>query len=163
MPEFSEESLRKIAKEKVAKRLALQIHVAAYIGVNILLMVINLLATPNYLWFPWALCSWAIGLAMHVASYLIWLAGVTGGKVGALYHLTAYIAVNLYLPFVWWMTTPGGFMWFLIPLAGWAVALVIHFISIRPAKSTKSWMDQKVDAEIDKLRKQGVLPETEGA
>ncbi len=153
MPEFSDEALKRIAKEKVGKRLAIQIHVAAYIGVNILLLVINLLTNPAYWWFLWPMCSWAVGLTMHVASYLIWLAGVTSGsKVGLLYHLVSYISVNVYLVFVWWMTG-AAYMWFLYPLFGWLVGLIIHAVVTRPkTPDQKSWMDRKVEAELARVK-----------
>jgi len=152
MPEFSEEALKKIAKEKVGKRLAIQIHAAAYVGVNILLVAINLLTNPSYWWFLWPLCSWAIGLTMHVASYLIWLAGVTSrSKTGLLYHVVAFTSVNTYLVFVWWMSG-SGFMWFLFPLFGWLVCLIIHSVAIRPKSGEMSWMDKKVDDELAKLK-----------
>ncbi|OLS16240.1 MAG: hypothetical protein RBG13Loki_0151 [Promethearchaeota archaeon CR_4] len=160
MPEFSEEALRKIAKEKVGKRLAIQIHVAAYIGVNLLLAVINLLPIfsgsvylfPHHWWFLWPACSWAVGLVMHVASYLIWLAGVTSrSKKGLLYHMIAYITVNTYLIFVWWMSG-SGYIWFLYPLFGWLVGLIIHSVTIRPKSGEMSWMDKKVEDELAKIK-----------
>ncbi len=153
MPEFSEEALKKIAKEKVGKRLFIHIHLAAYIGVNLLLVVINLLTGPENLWFLWSACSWAIGLTMHVTSYLIWLAGVTSkSKVGLLYHLVAYVSVNIFLVFVWWMAG-AGYMWFLYPLFGWLVGLIVHAVAIRPKeKDGKTWMDKKVDAELAKIK-----------
>ncbi len=152
MPEFSEEALKKIAKEKVGKRLAVQIHAAAYVGVNIMLLVINLLTSPSYWWFLWPLCSWAVGLTMHVASYLIWLAGVTSGaKIGLLYNLVAYVTVNIYLVFVWWMAG-AGYMWFLYPLFGWLVGVIAHGMAIKPKTEQKSWMDKKVDAELARIK-----------
>ena len=42
---FSEESLRKIAAQKVIK-----IHIAFFIFVNILLFIINCLFTPDFYW-----------------------------------------------------------------------------------------------------------------
>ena len=72
MPEFSEESLKLIAKQKIKKMLVVDVHVGVYISTNILLIVINLLTCYGFWWFPWPLCSWAIGLTIHVASYRIW-------------------------------------------------------------------------------------------
>ncbi len=165
MPEFSEEALKKIAKEKVGKRLAIQIHVAAYVGVNLLLLVINLLTSPTYWWFLWSACSWALGLTMHVTAYLIWASGVTSGsKVGFLYHLVAYVSVNIYLVFVWWMTA-NTFMWFLFPLFGWLAGLLIHAVVTRPkTEDKKTWMAKKVEAEISKIKeKEGKVSPPAGA
>ena len=41
------------------------IHLAAYLSVNFLLLVINLLTTPNELWFYWPLLGWGIGILAH--------------------------------------------------------------------------------------------------
>ena len=37
----------------------------AYIVVNIGLLVINLLTSPNHLWFYWPMIGWGIGVAAH--------------------------------------------------------------------------------------------------
>jgi hypothetical protein len=165
MPEFSEESLRKIAKQKVKKRLGLEIHLAAYIGVNVLLLVVNLLTYPKYLWVFWPMCAWAVGIALHVCSYLVWLMGVTGGRIGVAYHATAYVSANLFLIFAWaniWYLTNFGYPWFLYPLLGWLIALIIHAIVARPKPTgSKTWVDSKVDQEMEKLRAKGALPAKE--
>jgi uncharacterized membrane protein len=45
-----------------------KIHFAAYVAVNLLLLVINLLTTPNELWFFWPLLGWGIGIIAHGAA-----------------------------------------------------------------------------------------------
>ena len=45
-----------------------KIHFAAYVLVNLLLIAINLLTTPNTLWFYWPLIGWGIGILAHGAS-----------------------------------------------------------------------------------------------
>ena len=45
-----------------------QIHLAAYVAVNLLLIVINLLTTPTVLWFFWPLAGWGIGILAHGAA-----------------------------------------------------------------------------------------------
>lgn len=42
-----------------------RIHLAAYILVNALLIAINLLVTPDRLWFYWPLLGWGIGIVAH--------------------------------------------------------------------------------------------------
>jgi len=42
-----------------------RIHLAAYILVNALLIAINLLLTPDRLWFYWPLLGWGIGIIAH--------------------------------------------------------------------------------------------------
>ncbi|MCX8171720.1 MAG: 2TM domain-containing protein [Candidatus Bathyarchaeota archaeon] len=41
------------------------VHLAAYVIVNGFLVFVNLYASPGYLWFPWILAGWGIGLAFH--------------------------------------------------------------------------------------------------
>lgn len=48
--------------------LAFKIHFAAYAAVNILLLAINLLTTPQHLWFFWPLAGWGIGIIAHGAA-----------------------------------------------------------------------------------------------
>ena len=45
-----------------------QIHLAAYVAVNLLLIVVNLLTTPTVLWFFWPLLGWGIGILAHGAA-----------------------------------------------------------------------------------------------
>jgi 2TM domain len=48
--------------------LGFKIHFAAYVAVNLLLIIINLLTTPHLLWFYWPLIGWGIGLIAHGAA-----------------------------------------------------------------------------------------------
>ena len=45
----------------------------SYIGVNIILIIINLLTSPQYLWFFWPLLSWEIGVIFHAMSVFNYL------------------------------------------------------------------------------------------
>ena len=50
----------------------LKIHFGVYIGVNLLLFVINFLTGYAYRWHMWPLMSWGIGIALHaVIIYII--------------------------------------------------------------------------------------------
>jgi hypothetical protein len=40
-------------------------HLIAYIIVNVFLIFINLWTSPSYLWFPFVLAGWGMGLAFH--------------------------------------------------------------------------------------------------
>jgi len=51
-------------------------HASAYIVVNIMLFVINLL-TPGPWWFYWPLLGWGIGLGVHALNVF-----VLGGRLG---------------------------------------------------------------------------------
>lgn len=40
-------------------------NVGAYISVNIGFIIINLLTSPNHLWFFWPMLGWGIGVIFH--------------------------------------------------------------------------------------------------
>ena len=40
-------------------------HLASYLLVNAFLITLNLLTSPNQLWFYWPLLGWGFGLAAH--------------------------------------------------------------------------------------------------
>ena len=53
-------------KEAQAKAKAeFRIHLFIYIAVITLLAIINLLATPGYIWFKWPLLGWGIAIVIH--------------------------------------------------------------------------------------------------
>jgi hypothetical protein len=53
-----EEESYKRAKARVAKIRAFYSHLATYIVVNIMLIIINLLTSPDSLWFYWITIFW---------------------------------------------------------------------------------------------------------
>ena len=46
------------------------IHFAAYLAVNMMLIVINLVTTPGKYWFYWPLLGWGLGIAGHAYGVL---------------------------------------------------------------------------------------------
>lgn len=53
------------AKGRVEAKIGFFIHLAVYIVVNSLLIIINISTVPQYLWFKWPLIGWGIGLIFH--------------------------------------------------------------------------------------------------
>jgi hypothetical protein len=53
---------------RVFDSIAFRIHLAAYAAVNLLLIAINLLTTPQHLWFIWPLAGWGLGIIAHGAA-----------------------------------------------------------------------------------------------
>jgi hypothetical protein len=45
-----------------------KIHFSAYVLVNLVLIAVNLLTTPDKLWFYWPLIGWGIGIIAHGAA-----------------------------------------------------------------------------------------------
>ena len=59
------------AKKRVEAKIGFYIHLAVYVGVNVLLIIINLSASPQQLWFKWPLLGWGIGLFFHGMSIFV--------------------------------------------------------------------------------------------
>ncbi len=56
------------AKKRVSEIRGFYLHLLAYLIINAALAVINLLSSPQYLWFVWSLLAWGIGVALHALS-----------------------------------------------------------------------------------------------
>lgn len=61
-------SARKKAEKRVKELKEFYQHVQSYIGVNLLLVAINLFTSPRTLWVRYVLFFWGIGLLCHAAS-----------------------------------------------------------------------------------------------
>jgi hypothetical protein len=59
------------AKKRVEAKIGFFVHLAVYVGVNILLILINLITSPQYLWFKWPLIGWSIGVFFHGLSVFV--------------------------------------------------------------------------------------------
>ena len=56
------------AKKRVEVIRGFYLHVVGYLVVNVALVIINLLTSPEYLWFIWPLIGWGVGLVIHALS-----------------------------------------------------------------------------------------------
>lgn len=65
------------AQARVEAKLGFFVHLAVYAGVNLLLIIINLVTAPRHLWFYWPLIGWGIGLFFHALKVFAF----TGGSV----------------------------------------------------------------------------------
>ena len=61
------------AKKKVNEIKGFYGNLASYIFVNVILLVINLVTSPEYLWFFWPLLGWGIGVIVHGMAVFQWL------------------------------------------------------------------------------------------
>ncbi|MFZ0545024.1 MAG: 2TM domain-containing protein, partial [Candidatus Promineifilaceae bacterium] len=59
------------ARESVEARLEFYRHLAIYVGVNVLLIIINLITSPDSLWFVWPLLGWGIGIVVHAVRVFV--------------------------------------------------------------------------------------------
>lgn len=63
------------AKRKVEAKIGFYLHLAAYIVVNILLIIINFSTSSGYLWFKWPLLGWGIGVLFHGLRVFVFSSG----------------------------------------------------------------------------------------
>lgn len=61
----TEADLRRLAERRADAKLGFRNHVLIYIVVNAGLAAMNLLTSPQVLWFQWPLAGWGVGLAAH--------------------------------------------------------------------------------------------------
>ena len=64
----TEEAKYQEAKERVEAIKGLYIHLIVYVVVNLLLFSINMIVSPDSLWFIWPLMGWGVGLFFHALS-----------------------------------------------------------------------------------------------
>lgn len=61
---------RRAERLRAAELMGLRVHLAAYIGVQILLIAIWALTGAGYQWFWFPLVGWGIGIAIHAVVVL---------------------------------------------------------------------------------------------
>ncbi|PTS88393.1 histidine kinase [Flavobacterium sp. HMWF030] len=62
---LNEEDKYYLAKKKVESIKGFYGNLTSYIGVNAILIFINLYTSPEYLWFFWPLIWWGVGVVFH--------------------------------------------------------------------------------------------------
>lgn len=62
---YNEEERYYQAKKRVEEIKGFYGNLIAYVVVNLGLMVLNLLTSPNHLWFFWPMLGWGIGVVFH--------------------------------------------------------------------------------------------------
>ena len=64
-------------------------------------------------------------------------------------HLLVYVLVNAFLFAVNKLTSPGH-NWFIWPLLGWGLGLVLHALSVFGALWGRSWEERKIKELMDR-------------
>jgi len=59
------------AKTRVEELRGFYRNLLTYAGVNILLIIINLVTSPGSLWFYWVTIFWGIGIVLHASKVFI--------------------------------------------------------------------------------------------
>jgi len=62
---YQEEERYYQARKRVNEIKGFYGNLVSYIVVNIFLLVLNLVTSPNHLWFYWPLLGWGIGVMFH--------------------------------------------------------------------------------------------------
>jgi hypothetical protein len=60
-----------IAERRVEAKLAFYRHLAIYVAVNVLLIIINLITSPETLWFIWPLLGWGIAIVIQAIQVFV--------------------------------------------------------------------------------------------
>lgn len=63
--------LRRKAEQRADAKIGFRKHFIAFVVVNAALIAINLLTSPDVLWFVWPLLGWGIGVVAHFAAVYI--------------------------------------------------------------------------------------------
>ncbi len=170
---FSEESLRKIAEQKINYRYSVMIHAAVFGLVNALLLFINIVTNPRYYWVILPILGWNVGLVLHVVSYILYARGVYPyAKRGVIYHIFSYISVMILLLAINMNIMDMNVMenlpmaiitinWAYYPAIFWGFALGVHIVVYRiygRGDITKdgtgvSRRQRLIDRELQKMKK----------
>lgn len=59
------------AKKRVEAKMGFYIHLSVYVAVILLLVAINLLSSPETIWFQWPMMGWGVGVVIHALSVFI--------------------------------------------------------------------------------------------
>ncbi len=163
---FSEDSLRKIASQKITYRYSVRIHATAFVFVNILLFLINILSVPEFLWALYPLLGWQIGIVMHSVLYILYARGIFPMALrGVIVHLVGYICTMLLLLGVDLNIMSVGELdnieWSVYPGFFWGMVVILHIIVymtyFRSKSSTDGGYSSKkerlIEKEMEKMRK----------
>ncbi len=165
---FSEESLREIAEQKINYKYTVKIHFIVFVLVNALLLFINLITLPWYLWVLFPILGWNIAVVEHILSYILYARGVyPDSKRGVYYHLFAFLpvmvllcAIDLNIMFYSLIST-ATLSWSLIPGIFWGFGLIVHIAVYRiywrgdlsEEGVVVSRKDKQIEKEMQKMRK----------
>ncbi len=69
--------IEKEVRERVEELKGFYIHLGVYVLINVFLVILNLLTSPEYFWAIWPMLGWGIGLGAHAIS-LFGIGGIGG-------------------------------------------------------------------------------------
>jgi thiosulfate reductase cytochrome b subunit len=79
---------------------------------------------------------------------------IVAEKIGFFRHLMIYVLVNVLLLTIN-LVTPSDFLWFLLPLGGWGIVLLAHFVSVFIFRGDRfeRWRRREIEREMAKQRR----------
>ncbi|NVM53244.1 MAG: 2TM domain-containing protein [Candidatus Helarchaeota archaeon] len=165
--EISEESLRRIAEQKVSFRYSVKIHTISYILINIVLIAYNAISTPNISllsnwWAIYPALGWLVGLVIHASAYGLYVRGTNDATSGIVIHLVAYSFTILFLVVID-LISNAILDWAFYPAMFWALGIIGHLIvslwvtrekspEVKEVKQKISRMDRAIEKEMKKMR-----------
>ena len=72
-------------------------------------------------------------------------------KIGFYIHAGIYLAVNVLLIAINLGTSPND-LWFIYPLGGWGLGLVLHFVLVFSQFSMGDWKKRMIEKELERLK-----------
>ena len=130
------------SKKIIERQLSFWIHFAIFVGVNLILCIVNFISNPHLLWFFYPLVSWGLalyfhflfGLVFHEANLQKWkrlLRSKRKAEAIVLFwvHAASYIGVNIFLVAID-LISGDKFFWSIWPILGWGVGLLTHGLCV---------------------------------
>lgn len=79
---------------------------------------------------------------------------IVAEKIGFFRHLLIYVLVNVLLLAIN-LVTSSGFLWFLLPLGGWGIVLLAHFLIVFIFRGGRfeRWRRREIEREMAKQRR----------
>jgi phosphate/sulfate permease len=68
-------------------------------------------------------------------------------------HLAVFFVYNIAFVIIWAVTSPGGYVWFIWPLCGWGVAIILHAFGTFVFHKDSKWEKNSVEKEAAKIKK----------
>ena len=72
-------------------------------------------------------------------------------KIGFYIHAGVFLLVNALLIAINMTKTPGE-LWFIYPLAGWGIGLLLHFVLVFSEVSSGDWKKRLIEKEVERLK-----------
>ena len=113
------------------------VHLSLFLIVMGMLAALNLIFTPNIVWFLYPLFGWGIGVVLHFFFAIAWgrenwkeMANEWKNKILIrlfTIHLVVYLAVSGLLVTINLNHSPQ-LLWSLFPVAGWGAGILLHLV-----------------------------------